>query len=216
MARGYIERDGKLLKPTDLGRIVTELLQEHFDDIVDVKFTAKMESQLDEVEEGKLQWRQVLRDFYPDFAASLKAADEKIGHVEIRDEVTDIICEKCGRNMVIKVGRFGKFLACPGFPECRNTRTIADEAGVACPKCGGKILIKKTRKGKIFLGCENYPKCDFTSWDMASNEKCPECGSFMVKKFTGKSYKLKCSNEACAYEKDNRKSRTKKAEKEKA
>ncbi len=214
LARGYIEREGKLLKPTELGRIVTDLLKEHFDDIVDVKFTAKMENQLDEVEEGKIEWKQVLRDFYPDFSASLETADEKIGHVEIPDEVTDIICEKCGRNMVIKVGRFGKFLACPGFPECRNTKTIAEEAGVDCPKCGGKVLIKKSKKGRKFLGCENYPNCDFTSWDMASNEKCPECGSFLLKKFSGKSYNLKCSNETCTYEKDsNRKSKVKKAEK---
>ena len=217
LARGYIEREGKLLKPTELGRIVTDLLKEHFDDIVDVEFTAKMENQLDEVEEGKIEWRQVLRNFYPDFLASLETADEKIGHVEIPDEVTDIICEKCGRNMVIKVGRFGKFLACPGFPECRNTKTIAEEAGVDCPKCGGKVLIKKSKKGRKFLGCENYPNCSFTSWDMASNEKCPECGSFLLKKFSGKSYKLKCSNETCAYEKDSsRKSKVRKAEKEQA
>jgi DNA topoisomerase I len=130
----------------------------------------------------------------------LKNAEEKIGKIEIKDEETDVVCEKCGRKMVVKIGRYGKFLACPGFPECRNTKPIFEEAGVNCPKCGGKVLIKKTRKGRKYLGCENYPECDFMSWGKPTKEKCPVCGNFIEKIYEGKSVKYKCSNKECGYE----------------
>ncbi len=196
--RGYIKKEGKALLPTDLGKIVNALMENHFKDIVDVDFTANMEKQLDEVEEGR-NWTAVLQDFYTPFKDTLKKAEGSIERVEIKDEETDIVCEKCGRKMVIKQGRFGKFLACPGFPECRNTKTIAVELGVDCPKCGGKILIKKSAKGKKYFGCENNPTCDFMSWDEPLNRKCPECNSMLVlNNFRGHKT-LKCTNENCKF-----------------
>lgn len=199
LARGYAEKDKKFLIPTELGKIVNDIMKKYFKDIVDVQFTAQMEKQLDDVEEGEKEWVDVMKDFYGQFVDVLKNAETDIGHVEVPDEVTDVICEKCGRNMVIKTGRFGKFLACPGFPECRNARPIIEEAGVTCPKCKGKVLVKKTRKGKKYLGCENNPKCDFMTWDMPANENCPNCGNFMVKKYSGRKLQLKCSNDACGH-----------------
>lgn len=199
LARGYVEREKKFLMPTELGKIVNDLMKNNFQDIVNVQFTAQWEKKLDDVEEGSKKWADLLRDFYEPFADTLKEAESKIGQIEIPDEVTDIICEKCGRNMVIKNGRFGKFLACPGFPECRNARPILEEAGVACPKCGGKVLIKKTRKGRRYLGCENNPTCSFMTWDMPSGENCPNCGNFLVKKYSGKKVTFKCSNENCDF-----------------
>lgn len=203
LARGYVEKEKKFLMPTELGKIVNDLMKNNFQDIVDVQFTAQMEKKLDDVGEGSKKWVEVMRDFYRPFADTLKDAEAKIGHVDIPDEVTDIKCEKCGRNMVIKSGRFGKFLACPGFPECRNARPILEEAGVTCPKCGGKVLFKKTRKGRRYLGCENNPKCSFMTWDMPAGENCPKCGSFLVKKFSGKKLSFKCSNETCDFSKEN-------------
>lgn len=205
LARGYVEKDKKFLLPTELGRIVNDLMKNNFKDIVDVQFTAQMEKKLDDVEEGTKLWADLMKDFYAPFAETLKEAETSIGHVDIPDEVTDIQCEKCGRNMVIKNGRFGKFLACPGFPECRNARPILEEAGVNCPKCGSKVLIKKTRKGRKYLGCENNPTCSFMTWDMPAGENCPNCGSFMVKKYAGKKVTLKCSNENCNTIKDGEK-----------
>lgn len=202
LARGYVEKEKKILIPTELGKVVTGIMKNHFKDIVDVKFTAYMEGELDEVEEGEKKWVDVLKEFYDPFIHVLKKAEEEIGEVDIPDEVTDILCEKCGRNMVIKNGRYGKFLACPGFPECRNARPILEEAGVNCPKCGGKVLFKKSRKGKKYLGCENNPNCNFMTWDKPSKENCPECGSFLVKKFAGKNMQFKCSNENCNYTKE--------------
>lgn len=202
LARGYVEKEKKFLLPTELGRIVNDLMKNNFKDIVDVQFTAQLEKKLDDVEEGEKKWADLMKDFYGPFAQTLKEAESKIGQIEIPDEVTDIKCEKCGRNMVIKNGRFGKFLACPGFPECRNARPILEEAGVSCPKCGGKVLIKKTRKGKKYLGCENNPTCSFMTWDMPAGENCPNCGSFMVKKYSGKKVTFKCSNENCNYIKE--------------
>ena len=202
LARGYVERDKKLLLPTELGKIVNDLMKNNFQDIVDVQFTAQWETKLDDVEEGSKKWADLLKDFYGPFADTLKEAESKIGQIDIPDEVTDIKCEKCGRFMVIKNGRFGKFLACPGFPECRNARPILEEAGVACPKCSGKVLFKKTRKGRRYLGCENNPTCSFMTWDMPSGENCPECGNFMVKKYSGKKVTLKCSNEGCNFTKE--------------
>lgn len=203
LQRGYVDKEKKFLIPTELGRIVTDLMKNYFKDIVDVQFTAQMEKKLDDVEEGAKRWVEIMKEFYFQFVDVLKQAESEIGHIEIPDEVTEILCEKCGRNMVIKTGRFGKFLACPGFPQCRNARPILEEAGVACPKCAGKVLYKKTRKGKRYLGCENNPKCGFMTWDMPSKESCPKCGNFLVKKFSGKKLNLKCSNETCDYLKEN-------------
>ena len=202
LSRGYAVKEKKFLMPTELGKIVNEIMKNHFKDIVDVEFTANMESQLDNVEEGDKAWKQVMKDFYEPFSKVLKEAEESIGDVEVPDEVSDIICEKCGRNMVYKHGRFGKFLACPGFPDCRNTKAIVEDTGVNCPLCGGKVLIKKTKKGKKYIGCENNPNCSFMSWDMPSNETCTKCGSFMLKKFFGKKMILKCSNENCETNKE--------------
>ncbi|MCX7710678.1 MAG: type I DNA topoisomerase [Clostridia bacterium] len=202
LARGYVEKDKKNLIPTELGKIVTDIMKNHFKDIVDIQFTANMEKNLDDVEDGEREWVDVMKDFYTQFVDVLKDAESKIGHIEIKDEVTDILCEKCGRNMVIKHGRFGKFLACPGFPECRNARPLLEEAGVNCPKCGGKVLVKKTKKGRKYFGCEHNPECSFMTWDTPQKENCPECGNFLVKKFSGKKAQIKCSKEDCSYVKE--------------
>lgn len=199
LARGYVVKDAKALMPTELGKIVNDIMKNYFQDIVDVEFTAQLEKKLDDVEEGYKKWVDVMRGFYESFADVLKDAESKIGNVEVPDEVTDEICEKCGRNMVIKMSRYGKFLACPGFPECRNARPILEETGVKCPKCGGKVYIKKSKKGKKYLGCENNPTCSFMSWDMHSKETCPKCGNFLLKKFSGKKINYKCSNEDCDF-----------------
>lgn len=199
LARGYIEKEKKFLLPTELGRIVNDLMKNNFSDIVNAQFTAQMEDRLDDVEEGTKKWVDLMREFYAPFAKTLKEAESAIGQIDIADEVTDIKCEKCGRNMVIKNGRYGKFLACPGFPECRNTRPVLEEAGVSCPKCAGKVLIKKTRKNRKYLGCENNPTCAFMTWDMPAGENCPKCGNFMVKKYSGKKATFRCSNDNCDY-----------------
>jgi len=213
LARGYVEKDKKFFYPTELGRVVTDIMKNYFKEIVDTKFTAQMEQKLDDIEEGDKKWVDVVKEFYDSFKDMVNDAEEKIGPIEMADEVTDIICEKCGRNMVIKIGKFGKFLACPGFPECRNARPILEEAGVNCPKCGGKVVYKKSKKGKKYIGCENNPKCDFMSWNMPAKENCPKCGSFMLKKAAGKKTTLVCSNESCGYEKDNEESNKKNGEK---
>ena len=201
LARGYVVKDKKFLVPTELGRIVNELMKNNFRDIVDIQFTAQLEQKLDDVEEGTKKWVELMKEFYEPFAKTLKEAETRIENVDIPDEVTDVICEKCGRNMVIKTGRYGKFLACPGFPECRNAKPILEEAGVNCPLCGGKVLIKKTKTRKSYLGCENYPECKFMSWDMPSGEMCPKCGNFMTKKYSGRKVTLVCSNEKCGFTK---------------
>lgn len=202
LQRGYVIKDKRFLVPTDLGKIVNDIMKTHFENIVDVQFTAQLEEKLDNIEEGEKKWIDVLSEFYEQFSGILNKAEAQIGRVEVPEEVTDVICEKCGKNMVIKMGRFGRFLACPGFPECRNTKPIVEEAGVNCPKCGGKVLIKKTRKGRKYLGCEKYPDCDFMTWDQPSRENCPRCGNFMLKKYSGKKAYLKCSNEDCSFEKE--------------
>lgn len=203
--RGYVVKEQKSLKPTELGKIVNSLMSKHFADVVDVDFTANMEKQLDEIEEGKENWTKVLEEFYEPLKEDLQKAEQEMEKIEMKDEETDIPCEKCGRMMVIKQGRFGKFLACPGFPECRNTKTIAVETGVLCPKCHGKILVKKSQKGKKYFGCENNPKCDFMTWDEPLNEKCPECGSMLVcNSFRGKK-KVKCINPECKFERSESK-----------
>ena len=201
-ARHYVTKEAKNLFPTELGEMVDEIMKTYFPDIVDIDFTANMEKRLDDVEMGKEEWKQIIRDFYPDFKKSVENAAEKLKKIEIKDEETDIICEKCGRNMVIKYGRYGKFLACPGFPECQNAKPYFEEAGVNCPECGGKVLIKKTKKGRIYYGCEhNGDGCDFMSWNKPTGEKCPECGAFLEEKGR-KNPKIVCSNEKCGYMKE--------------
>ena len=197
LARGYVTREKKQLYPTELGVMITDMMKEHFTDIVDIAFTAGMEEQLDEVEEGKRGWRDVLRDFYGPFEKTLEKAEAEIEKVEIKDEVSDVVCDKCGAMMVYKFGRFGRFLACPNFPECRNTKAIQVEIAAPCPVCGGKLLEKTSRKGRKFYGCERYPECDFVSWEMPVKEKCPKCGSYMVFKRGKKENYYLCANEAC-------------------
>lgn len=182
IARGYVIRSKKSLVPTDLGMIVNDIMCENFKNIVDVKFTASMEEDLDKIEEGNLNWKSLISDFYNPFSITLKEAEEKIGNIEIKDEESDVVCEKCGRLMVYKHGKFGKFLACPGFPECRNTKAIVKGLGINCPKCGKEIIEKKSKRGKVFYGCTSYPDCDFTSWDKPTEEKCEKCGSMLFEK----------------------------------
>lgn len=203
LERGYVVKEKKNLKPTELGFIVTDVLKEFFSKIVDVKFTAEMESQLDEIEEGYIKWYDVIGNFYKDFYNTLKIAEEQMKDIEIEDEVevSDIKCEFCGRNMVIKYGRYGKFLACPGFPECKNAKPIYKKIGVKCPKCGGEILIKKSKRGRTYYGCENAPECDFILWDKPLNENCPECGNILIEKYNKNNKIIKCSNKECNYEK---------------
>ena len=201
LARGYIVREKRFLVPTELGEKVTELLTEHFGDIINVKFTADMENELDNIAEGEKEWVDLIRKFYLPFEEILKEAEQKISKIKIEDEVSDEICELCGRNMVIKMGRFGKFLACPGFPECKNTKAILKSTGVKCPKCNnGELIIRKTKKGRKFYGCSNYPKCDFVTWDEPVKEKCPKCGGILLKKYKGKKVNYKCINEECDFE----------------
>ena len=200
ISRGYVRRVKKQLVPTELGMITTDIMKKSFDEIVDIEFTAEMEQKLDNVEEGKLGWVKVLEDFYPEFEKNLEKAHAQVEKVKIKDEESDIICDKCGRKMVYKVSKFGKFLACPGYPECRNTMAIRTETGTKCPRCGGEILEKKSHKGNTFYGCENYPKCDFMAWDKpVKKEACPECGGLLLKR-KGRNAKIYCSNEACKYE----------------
>lgn len=198
--RGYVVREQKSLKPTQSGEVVTELLREFFSDIVDVKFTAKMEEDLDKIEEGGTDWVGTLSAFYGPFKEELEHAEKAMEGQDrkIPDEETDIVCEKCGRNMVIKTGRFGKFLACPGYPECKNTKKIVVETPGVCPKCGGKILEKKSKAGRKYFGCENNPKCDFMTWDTPTADKCPQCGSTLFKK-AGRAGKTYCAKDGCGF-----------------
>ena len=197
LARGYVTREKKQLFPTELGNMITDMMKEYFSDIVDIAFTAGMEEQLDGVEEGRLDWRQVLADFYGPFEKTLENAEQKIEKVEIHDEVSDVVCDKCGAQMVYKLGRFGRFLACPNFPECRNTKPITVEIEAPCPKCGAKLLEKTSHKGRKFYGCERYPDCDFVSWEMPVKERCPKCGGYMVLKRGKKENYYLCANESC-------------------
>lgn len=207
LARGYVTREKKTLIPTELGRVTTDLLKNNFEDIVDVEFTANMENQLDSVENGDVEWKSVIRDFYTPFEKVLEKAEAKIDKVKIADEVSDVKCEKCGRMMVYKLGRYGKFLACPGFPECRNAKPIRIEAGIECPKCGKKVLVKKSKTGRTYYGCEDNPACDFMTWDVpVTDRKCPKCGGVLLKKNMRGSKKIVCANEKCDYETDVKKS----------
>ncbi len=201
--RSYIEREGKQLKPTSLGIVITELMNEHFSDIVDVGFTADMEQSLDDVEIGKKDWVATLSDFYQNFEKTLVCAEQAMDgkRVKIPDEETDIMCETCGKPMVIKIGKFGKFLACSGFPECTNTKKIVTETGGHCPYCGKKILLKKSKKGKKYFGCEDNPGCSFMTWDTPTKHTCPDCNSTLFHK-GGKSGKLVCHKAGCGYEQE--------------
>ena len=201
--RGYVEREGKSLVPTHLGEVTNKLMEEQFSSIVNVDFTAQMETNLDLVEEGKADWSKTLAEFYGEFSQNLKEAEKKMEgtRLEVPDEVTDVICENCGRHMVVKMGRYGKFLACPGYPECKNTKKIVQETPGICPICGGKIHVKKSKKGKTYFGCEHNPKCPFMTWDRPVEEKCPQCGSTLFQK-AGKGGKLHCLKEGCGYIKE--------------
>jgi DNA topoisomerase I len=198
ISRGYVSREKKRLYPTELGRMVTSMMEEYFSDIVDTEFTAKLEDQLDEVEEGKIQWKEILREFYPPFEKTLEKAEQQIEKVEVHDEVSDVQCDKCGAMMVYKMGRFGRFLACPNFPECRNTKPILTYIDAPCPKCGARLMEKTSKKNRKFYGCERYPECDFVSWEKPVVEKCPQCGGYMVEKRgrKGEVWHL-CANETC-------------------
>lgn len=201
--RKYIERNKKVLDPTELGHIVNNLISEYFKQIVDVEFTAEMESKLDNVEEGTAEWKKIVDEFFTPLKEAIEIAEKEIAKITIEDKVTDIPCDKCGRLMVVKHGRFGDFLACPGYPECENTKPIAKELDVPCPKCGKKILEKRSRKGRTFYGCSGYPECDFVSWFEPSGEKCPECNDILVKRYTKtKGNYLECANKECKYRKE--------------
>ncbi|NMM51255.1 type I DNA topoisomerase [Paenibacillus aquistagni] len=192
--RGYVAIEEKKFVPTELGELVIQLMEEFFPEILDVEFTAHMEDDLDHVEEGTEDWHQVLDHFYESFEKRLEVAEEEMKEIEIEDEVSDEICEKCGRHFVYKMGRFGKFLACSGFPDCRNTRPIIKDTGVSCPKCKeGKLVERRSKKGRIFYGCDQYPACDYVMWDKPSTKPCPTCGSLMIEKRSKQGTKLQCT-----------------------
>ena len=198
IARRYVAKENKNLYMTELGEVVNKIMKEAFPSIVDVNFTATMEELLDCVGEGKVEWKTVIRNFYPDLDEAVKTAQKELEQVKIEDEVTDVVCEQCGRNMVIKYGPHGKFLACPGFPDCKNTKPYLEKIGVACPLCGKEVVVKRSKKGRLYYGCENNPECEFMSWQKPSILKCPKCGSYMVEKGN----KLLCANETCGYRMD--------------
>ena len=195
LGRRYIVKEAKNLYVTELGEVVNQIMKESFPSIVDEHFTANMESLLDSVEAGQIGWKVVVRNFYPDLDAAVKAAQKDLEKVKIEDDVSDVVCELCGRNMVVKYGPHGKFLACPGFPECRNTKPYLEKIGVSCPKCGKEVVLRKTKKGRKYYGCENNPDCDFMSWSRPVKEKCPKCGGYMVIKGN----KIVCADEQCGY-----------------
>lgn len=195
ISRRYVSKEQKNLYVTELGEVVNHIMKQAFPSIVDVNFTAMMEGLLDCVEAGTVQWKTVVRNFYPDLKKDVDAAEKELEKVDIQDEVTDVVCDVCGRNMVIKYGPHGRFLACPGFPECRNTKPYYEKIGVTCPKCGGDLVLKKTQKGRKYYGCANHPDCDFMSWQKPSEKKCPVCGHYMVEKGN----KLVCSETTCGY-----------------
>ena len=195
ITRRYVAKENKNLYMTELGEVVNNIMKQSFTSIVDVNFTAYMEGLLDMIAEGKVEWKSVISNFYPDLNEAVEKAEKELETVKIEDEVTDVVCEECGRNMVIKYGPHGKFLACPGFPECRNTKPYLEKIGVACPKCGKDIVLRKTKKGRRYYGCEDNPECDFMSWQKPSAKKCPKCGNYMLEKGN----KLVCSQETCGY-----------------
>ena len=202
LGRRYVTKEAKNLYITEIGEVVNNIMKHSFSSIVDENFTANMEGLLDMVAEGKVPWKEVIRNFYPDLNEAVEVAEKELESVKIEDEVTDVICEECGRHMVIKYGPHGKFLACPGFPECKNTKPYLEKIGVPCPLCGKEVVIRKTKKGRRYYGCEDNPECEFMSWQKPSKEKCPECGSYLVEKGN----KLVCANEKCGYVRNLKKS----------
>lgn len=202
IARRYVAKENKNLYITEIGEVVNNIMKQSFPSIVDVTFTANMEGLLDMVAEGKVEWKSVISNFYPDLKEAIEIAEQEQAKVKIEDEVTDVICEECGRNMVIKYGPHGRFLACPGFPECRNTKPYLEKIGVACPLCGKDVVLRKTKKGRKYYGCEDHPTCDFMSWQKPVEKRCPDCGGYMVIKGN----KLCCANEECGYKEDIKKS----------
>ncbi|MCL6557185.1 MAG: topoisomerase DNA-binding C4 zinc finger domain-containing protein, partial [Burkholderiales bacterium] len=196
-SRGYVHMQERRLAPTDLGMLVTDLLVEHFPDIVDLDFTAQMEEELDEIAEGRRDWVKVVREFYAPFERDLQRAEKQIVEVEFPEVETGEACPECGRPLVRKHGRFGEFIACSGYPECRYTRPVG--IGVACPRCGGEIVARRTRRGRTFYGCATYPACTFTSWDRPVDRPCPRCGSLMVSKPLRRGPELRCTNAACGH-----------------
>lgn len=201
IARHYVSRENRNLYLTELGEVVNHMMKTAFPTIVESDFTANMEGLLDCVEEGTVSWKTVVENFYPDLDAAVKAAEKELEEVKIEDEVTDVVCDLCGRNMVVKYGPHGRFLACPGFPDCRNTKPYLEKIGVPCPKCGAEVVLRKTKKGRKYYGCENHPECDFMSWQKPSAKKCPRCGSFMVEKGNN----LVCAGEGCGYRETRKK-----------
>ncbi len=195
ISRHYVAKEKKNLYITELGEVVNGIMLQAFPSIMDVNFTASMEEELDQIEEGKIEWKKVVRDFYPDLKKAVDAAQQELEQVKIEDEVTDVVCEQCGSNMVIKYGPHGRFLACPGFPECRNTKPYYEKIGVPCPLCGKEVVLKKTKKGRKYYGCEDNPDCEFMSWQKPSKEKCPQCNSYLLEKGN----KLVCADETCGY-----------------
>ena len=195
ISRHYVAKEKKNLYITELGEVVNGIMLQAFPSIMDVHFTASMEELLDKVEEGEVEWRSILRDFYPGLKEAIDAAQEELEQVKIEDEVTDVICEQCGRNMVVKYGPHGRFLACPGFPDCRNTKPYYEKIGVPCPLCGKEVVLKKTKKGRKYYGCEDNPDCGFMSWQKPSKEKCPQCGGYLLEKGS----KLVCASESCGF-----------------
>lgn len=195
IARRYITKEARNLYITEIGEVVNNIMKQSFPSIVDVNFTANMEGLLDMVAEGKVEWKDVIRNFYPDLNEAVQIAEKELESVKIEDEVTDVICEECGRNMVVKYGPHGKFLACPGFPDCRNTKPYLEKIGVQCPLCGKEVVIRKTKKGRKYYGCEDNPECEFMSWQKPAKEKCPKCGGYML----CKGNKLVCADETCGY-----------------
>jgi len=200
IARRYVTKEAKVFYATELGNIVNNIMKEYFENIVDVEFTAKMEDELDQISEGDIEWKEVVRQFYKPFSLSLEKAEDAISKIEISPEISDVICEKCGKNMVVKMGRYGRFLACPGYPDCKNVKALHEEAGVNCPLCEAKVLIKKSKSGRVFYGCEKSPDCQFISWNKPTGEKCPVCNDFLVVKGT-KNKKVVCNNTSCKFEK---------------
>lgn len=199
LSREYVNLNNRSFIPTELGSLVNDLLEEYFKDIVNEKFTAELEEKLDKIAEGKYAWQLVVEEFYKEFAEVLKKAEDEIDKITIEDEVTDEICEKCGSNMVIKYGRYGKFLACPKYPECKNTKAILDELDISCPVCEGNIVRRRSKRGRMFYGCSNFPDCNFISWDEPIKEKCPECNGPMIKRKTKKGITKKCIDKECGY-----------------
>ena len=202
-ARNYVAKEDKLFYTTELGQVVNDIIKKNFGEIINTDFTADMETALDRVETGEIEWKQVLRDFYPLLKDLLDKAESNVDNVKVEDEVTDIICEECGRNMVIKYGRYGKFLACPGFPQCRNTKPLYEDAGVKCPQCGGRVFVKKTKKGRKYYGCENNPECSLMLWNKPTGKLCPKCGKPLVEKGT-KTKRIVCSDSECSYTEESR------------